>query len=217
MPRGSSDRRTDAHPPCLYRQCFDILTQGCVSCTELHGAVEEETTYHTSVAPASTQASAPTKVDLPGPGLIFGIPALVGLVLALVALWGLLTCKVRKRWRRKSGRPDEKSKENLHCVVSCESQAWKGPKLPEEDLVMATCPHLNGALKHAGSAGRGDFSKRKLVFQGGAGSDVIELSALSAGNEERDHGFPLPATELGATVLVTTKTIQKNGTTEERP
>ncbi|TFK07223.1 anoctamin-8 [Platysternon megacephalum] len=108
--------------------------------------------------------------------------------------------------------------ENLDCVISCESQACKGPKLPEEeDLVLATCPHMNGALKHAGPAGRGDFSKRKPVFQGGAGSDVIELSVPSTGNEERDHGFPLPATELGATVLVTTKTIQNNCTTEERP
>ncbi|KAH1185208.1 hypothetical protein KIL84_017957 [Mauremys mutica] len=107
--------------------------------------------------------------------------------------------------------------ENLDCVISCESQACKGPKLPEDDLVLATCPHVNGALKHAGPAGRGDFSKRKPVFQGGTGSDVIELSGLSARNEERDHGFPLPATELGATVLVTTKTIQNNCLTEERP
>ncbi|KAM9174097.1 tumor necrosis factor receptor superfamily member 13C [Pangshura tecta] len=210
MARGSLDRHQDT--ACLLPQCFDLLTKGCVRCTELPGHSEEDTTGHTNVAPTSTQAPAP------GPGLIFGIPALVGLVLVLAALCGLLTCKVRRRQQRKRRSPDEKSKENLDRVISCESQACKGPKLPEEDdLVLATCPHVNGALKHVGPAGRGDFSKRKAVFQGGAGSDVIELSGLSAGNEEHDHGFPLPATELGATVLVTTKTIQNNCLTEERP
>ncbi|CAM5081073.1 unnamed protein product [Natator depressus] len=210
MMRGSSDRHPDA--ACSPPQCFDPLTKGCVRCTELPGHAEEDTTCHNSVAPTSTQAPAP------GPGLIFGIPALVGLVLILAALCGLLTCQVRRRRQRKRRSPNEKPKENLDCVISCESQACKGPKLPEEDdLVLATCQHVNGTLKHAGPAGRGDFSKRKPVFQGGAGSDVIQLSVLSAGNEERDHGFPLPATELGATVLVTTKTIQNNCTTEEGP
>ncbi|XP_039347585.1 tumor necrosis factor receptor superfamily member 13C [Mauremys reevesii] len=213
MARGSLDRHQDT--ACLLPQCFDPLIKGCVRCTDLPGHSEEDTipstACHTSVAPTSTQAPAP------GPGLIFGIPALVGLVLVLAALCGLLTCKVRRRRQRKKRSPDEKPKENLDCVISCESQACKGPKLPEDDLVLATCPHVNGALKHAGPAGRGDFSKRKPVFQGGTGSDVIELSGLSASNEERDHGFPLPATELGATVLVTTKTIQNNCLTEERP
>nr|XP_023955853.1 tumor necrosis factor receptor superfamily member 13C [Chrysemys picta bellii] len=210
MARGSLDRHQDA--TCSLPLCFDPLIKGCVRCTDLPGHSEEDTTCHTSVAPTSTQAPAP------GPGLIFGIPALVGLVLVLAALCGLLTCKVRRRRQRKRRIPDEKPKESLDSVISCESQACKGPKLPEEDdLVLATCPHVNGTLKHAGPAGRGDFSKRKPVFQGGAGSDVIKLSVLSAGNEERDHGFPLPATELGATVLVTTKTIQNNCTTEERP
>ncbi|XP_032643056.1 tumor necrosis factor receptor superfamily member 13C [Chelonoidis abingdonii] len=210
MARGSLDRHQDT--ACSLLQCFDPLTKGCVMCTDLPGHSEEDTTCHTSVAPSSTQAPAPV------PGLIFGIPALVGLVLVLAALCGLLTCKVRRRRRRKRRSPDENPKENLDCVISCESQACKGPKLPEEDdLILATCPHVNGALKHAGGAGRGDFSKRKPVFQGGAGSDVTELSVLSATNEERDHGFPLPATELGATVLVTTKTIQNNYLTDERP
>ncbi|XP_006120590.2 tumor necrosis factor receptor superfamily member 13C [Pelodiscus sinensis] len=198
---------------CSQSLCFDILTKACVSCSELAGKSKEETTYHiTSIAPTSTQA------PVLSPILLFGIPALVGLVLVLVALWVLLVCRVR-RWRqRKKRRPDEKPKENLCNVTSCESQACKRLKLPEEnDHVLATCPHLNGALKHAGSAGRGDFSKKKPVFQGGAGSDVIKLAALSTGNEECDHGFPLPATELGATVLVTTKTIQNNCAIEERP
>ncbi|XP_050811021.1 tumor necrosis factor receptor superfamily member 13C [Gopherus flavomarginatus] len=210
MARGSLDRHQDA--ACSLPQCFDPLIKGCVMCTDLPGHSEEDTTCHTSVTPTSTQAAAP------GPGLIFGIPALVGLVLVLAALCGLLTYKMRRRQRRKRRSPDEKPKENLDYVISCESQACKGPKLPEEDnLILATCPHVNGTLKHAGPAGRGDFSKSKPVFQGGTGSDVIELFVPSASNEEHNHGFPLPATELGATVLVTTKTIQNNCLTEDRP
>ncbi|XP_074840019.1 tumor necrosis factor receptor superfamily member 13C [Carettochelys insculpta] len=205
MQQGSSDPSS----VCFKPLCFDILTRGCVSCTELSGNSEEETTYHTTnVASTSSQAPATS------PALLFGIPALVGLVLILAALWGLLTCRMRRQRQRKKRSSDEKPKENLDSVVSCESQVCKGPQLPEEDdLVLATCPHLNGALKHAVPAGRGDFSKRKPVCQGVAGNDVTELT----GNEECDHSFPLPATELGATVLVTTKTIQNNCVTEERP
>lgn len=108
--------------------------------------------------------------------------------------------------------------ENQDCVISFESQACTRPKLPEEDdLVLATCPHLNGSLKTAGPTGRGETSKWKLAYQGSVGNDVIHLSALSPCNEEWDHGFPLPATELGATVLVTTKTIQNSFPNEERP
>lgn len=40
-----------------------------------------------------------------------------------------------------------------------------------------------------------------------AGSDASEMGSL---NEERSPAFPVPATEHGATMLVTTKTTQGN-------
>lgn len=57
---------------------------------------------------APTSALAPTipSADLPSTLLIFGVPAAVGLILVLAALWGFLACKVGKQ-RRKRKAADE--------------------------------------------------------------------------------------------------------------
>lgn len=81
-------------------------------------------------------------------------------------------------------------------------------------LVPALCPNLNGSLKMPGPPGKAG-AKRRPCCQGDADGDIVLLSAVYPRHEEYNHGFPLPATELGATALVTTKTTQ-NCTGEDR-
>lgn len=78
----------------------------------------------------------------------------------------------------------------------------------------ALCPHLNGGLKMLGLPGKAG-AKQRPCCQGDADGDIVLLSAVYPRHEECNHGFPLPATELGAAALVTTKTTQ-NSTGEER-
>lgn len=68
-------------------------------------------------------------------------------------------------------------------------------------------PHLNEGLKMM-EPPRKATVKQSPCCQGDANNDVVLLSAAYPRREECHHSFPLPATELGATVLVTTKTTQ---------
>lgn len=67
------------------------------------------------------------------------------------------------------------------------------------------CPHRNGGLRMP----RRDGAKRRPCCQGDAKGDVVLLATTWPHHKEHGHGFPLPATELGATALVTTKTTQE--------
>lgn len=51
-------------------------------------------------------------------------------------------------------------------------------------------------------------AKRKPCCRGDTDGDIVLLSTIYPQHKECNHGFPLPATELGATALVTTKTTQ---------
>lgn len=97
------------------------------------------------------------------------------------------------------------------------SPAYPDPAAPlgEADPARGPCPHLNGGLKAAGPPGR-DSTKRRPCCQGDGERDVVLLAAPWPRHEEHGHGFPLPATELGATALVTTKTTQ-DCVGQERP
>lgn len=85
----------------------------------------------------------------------------------------------------------------------------------EADPARGPCLHLNGGLKAPGPPGR-DSAKRRPCCQGDVERDMVLLAATWPHHEEHGHGFPLPATELGATALVTTKTTQ-DCVGEERP
>lgn len=80
------------------------------------------------------------------------------------------------------------------------------PAIPEGDdaLNPALCPRLDGSLKMPGKA----RAKQRPCCQGDADGDIVLLSTVYPLPEECNHSFPLPATELGATALVTTKTTQ---------
>nr|XP_047934854.1 tumor necrosis factor receptor superfamily member 13C isoform X3 [Anser cygnoides] len=208
----SSLGKADAVASCLPSQCFDPLTRFCVRCSDLFK--DNAKPVHV----ASTSAPPPTlpSVDLPSTLLIFGVPVLVVLLLVLAALCGLLACKARKQ-RRKSRKTEQEAKESLGETGPLPSPGYPDFAAPkgEADPARGPCPHLNGGLKAPGPPGR-DSAKRRPCCQGDVERDVVLLAATWPHHEEHGHGFPLPATELGATALVTTKTTQ-DCVGEERP
>ncbi|KAM7129586.1 tumor necrosis factor receptor superfamily member 13C [Ciconia maguari] len=215
--------------PCLSSQCFDLLTRSCVKCSDLFKdntkdnttlplltlLASRPTAEPTRVAPTSALVPTLPAVDLPSTLLIIGVPAVVGLILALAALWGFLACKVGKR-RRKRKAADEEAEANMDATSPLPSPGCQDPAVPEGDAAMAPAPclHLNGGLKMPGPPGKAG-AKRRPCCRGDADGDIVLLSAVYPRHEECNHGFPLPATELGATALVTTKTTQ-NCAGEER-
>ncbi|XP_009473580.1 PREDICTED: tumor necrosis factor receptor superfamily member 13C [Nipponia nippon] len=201
-----------AAPSCLSPQCFDLLTKSCVKCSDLF---KDNTTEPARTAPTSALAPTLSSVDLPSTLLIFGVPAVVGLILILAALWGFLACKVGKR-RRKRKAADEEAEANMDATSPLHSAGCQDPAVPEGDAAVAPapCPHLNGGLKMPGLLEKAG-AKRRPCCRGDADGDIVLLSTMYPRHEKCNHGFPLPATELGATALVTTKTTQ-NCAGEER-
>ncbi|KAM6384247.1 tumor necrosis factor receptor superfamily member 13C [Alca torda] len=221
----SSSGKAAAPSPCLSSQCFDLLTRSCVQCSDLFKEnatllLLTLTVFHLTAEPARmapTSPLAPTlpSVDLPSTLLIFGVPTVVGLILALAALWGFLACKVGKQSRKRKT-ADEEAKANTDAASPLPDPGCQDPAVLEGDAILATapCPHHNGGLKMAGPPGKAG-AKRRPCCRGDADGDIILLSAVYSQHEECNHSFPLPATELGATALVTTKTTQ-NCSSEER-
>ncbi|KAM6416895.1 tumor necrosis factor receptor superfamily member 13C [Pluvialis apricaria] len=208
----SSSGKAAAPSSCLSSQCFDPLTRSCVQCSDLF---KENATEPARTAPTSALAPTLPSVDLPSTLLIFGVPAVVGLILALAALWGFLACKVGKQ-RRKRKAADEEAEANMDAATPLPSPGCQDPAVPEGDAILdpAPCPHHNGGLKMAAPPGKAG-AKRRPCCQGDADGDIVLLSTVYPRHEECNHSFPLPATELGATALVTTKTTQ-NCASEER-
>ncbi|XP_065482912.1 tumor necrosis factor receptor superfamily member 13C [Caloenas nicobarica] len=210
---------------CLSSQCFDTLTKLCVECSDL---LKDHTTLSLLTPPASrptaeparaapTSAQEPTlpSVNLPSTLLIFGVPAMVGFILVLAALWGFLACKVGRQ-RKKRKVMDKEAEANVDATGSLPGLGCQDTVMLEADaaLAPALCLNLNGSLKMPGPPGKAG-AKRRPCCQGDANGDIVLLSAVYPRHEECNHSFPLPATELGATALVTTKTTQ-NCTDEDR-
>ncbi|XP_062443136.1 tumor necrosis factor receptor superfamily member 13C [Rhea pennata] len=208
-----SSGKADTSASCLPSQCFDSLTRSCVKCSELYN----DNTKPAHAAPTSALIPSPPSADLRDTILIFGVPAAVGLILALAAVWGFLTWKMGRQ-KRKRKKPDEESKESLDKAISSSSPLQHGSTAlaADDDLALAKCPHANGAVEVPGPLGK-DTAKQRLCCQGSTGGDIIPLSAVSPCLKECNHCFPLPATELGAAALVTTKTTQKTCINEEIP
>ncbi|XP_041528496.1 tumor necrosis factor receptor superfamily member 13C isoform X1 [Microtus oregoni] len=183
--RGTRSRRSRDSPmptPCIQALCFDPLVRRCLECNLLRTPDPPPHAFGPSVLrppSASPSPSAPgtalqpqesvgtgpgLDATLPLPGLLFGAPALLGLVLVLV----LVALVIWRWWRqRRMASPDtpdgvqEESLDNVF-VSSSETPPASAPiwPTPKEDAD-ATLP---------------------------------------------SHSIPVPATELGSTELVTTKT-----------
>ncbi|NXN21114.1 TR13C factor, partial [Nycticryphes semicollaris] len=206
----SHSAMSSSEKACLFSQCFDLLTRSCVQCSDLF---KENTTEPARMVPTSALTPTLPSVNLPSTLLIFGVPAVVGLILAMAALWGFLAFKVGKQ-RKTRNAADEETKANMDAASPLPDLGCQDPAVPEEDAILAPAPCPHGGLKMSGLPGKAG-TKRRPCCQGDADGDIILISAVYPQHEEYNHSFPLPATELGATALVTTKTTQ-NCSSEER-
>ncbi|XP_028934449.1 tumor necrosis factor receptor superfamily member 13C isoform X2 [Ornithorhynchus anatinus] len=198
---------------CGQPNCYDPLTRGCVSCLLLQfpgrGTVEVSPASDTSPGPSPPPpgsataglASAPPWAALLEPLLTYGIPTLAGLALALT-LCGVVSVQLRRR-KRSSIPPitttgiAEGAAENLECsYMPPDSEAQPG--VSPDPISDPNQPPPNGS-----------FHPREPSAQE-SGEHLASAPPLGSLGE-LSHGVPVPATELGATVLVTTKTIQEAG------
>ncbi|KFP91520.1 hypothetical protein N311_05958, partial [Apaloderma vittatum] len=197
----SSSGKDTSASSCLSSQCFDLLTKSCVKCDLFN----DNTTLPLLILPASCPTAEPTSdlpsADLPSTLLIFGVLMVVGLILALGVF---LACKVGKQRRKR-----KVAKANTDITSPLRSPGCQDPDMLERDatLALASCPRLNGGLKTPGPPGKVG-EKWRPCCRDDTDGDIVLLSTMYPRHEERDHVFPLPATELGATALVTTKTTQ---------
>uniref|UniRef100_A0A8B9F1G9 TNF receptor superfamily member 13C n=1 Tax=Amazona collaria TaxID=241587 RepID=A0A8B9F1G9_9PSIT len=197
----SSSGKAVSASSCLSSQCFDLLTKSCVKCSDLF---KENTTEPASAVPTSALEPTHPSMALPSTLLIFGVPAAAVSVLVLATILGFLVCKLGN-WRRKRKAADKEAQATSTLPIP----GCKDPAVMEGDatLAPAPCQHLIGGLKLLSPPGKAR-TKQRPCCQGDADGDIILLSTVYPRHEECNHGFPLPATELGATALVTTKTTQ---------
>uniref|UniRef100_A0A672TR14 TNF receptor superfamily member 13C n=1 Tax=Strigops habroptila TaxID=2489341 RepID=A0A672TR14_STRHB len=194
----SSSGKAVSAPSCLSSQCFDLLTRSCVKCSDLFK--ENTTEPARAVFPSTLEPTLPA-MDLPSTLLIFGIVAAVVFVLVLTTLLGFLVCKLGK-WRRKRKAADEEAQANVKATSPLPIPGCQDAAVMEGDATLAPvpCQHLSGGLKMLRPPGKAG-EKRRPCCQGDADGDIILLSTVYTQHEECNQGFPLPATELGATAL----------------
>ncbi|XP_069053050.1 uncharacterized protein [Lepisosteus oculatus] len=159
----------------------------------------------TEAAPV-LEASAETP---PGAGAPVVSPLAWGCVLGVMCssllallLWFIIYRKYRRQHARTPADPEAEPPSELQRVG-----AGGAPPGEEDDQPPTSCPHLNGNGVAAGVQ-----APRTLADSSPAGEEEEEEEEgrlkVYICNGRKEHGFPLPATELGGAALVTTKTVQ---------
>ncbi|XP_015743593.1 uncharacterized protein LOC107326135 [Python bivittatus] len=205
-------RHPNPNTTCLHPSlCYDRLIKQCLSCKRMQRVSRKETTTMLGMTSITTQ---PVQLH-PGnqncSALIFGFCAFVGLVTIMAMLW-LVILKQRKRMR-KTGK--ENSKENGNCTSFLANKAHTSHdyRPGDYDPGQLRCSHLNGVTKTT----QDNVLKENIPCIVFTRSQEFEVIPMCPHDAKCNSPFPLPATELGATMLVTTKTTQENILSEELP
>nr|XP_020643588.1 uncharacterized protein LOC110076075 [Pogona vitticeps]XP_020643589.1 uncharacterized protein LOC110076075 [Pogona vitticeps]XP_020643591.1 uncharacterized protein LOC110076075 [Pogona vitticeps]XP_020643592.1 uncharacterized protein LOC110076075 [Pogona vitticeps] len=198
---------------CQHRSlCYDRLIEKCVSCKEMQRGTEKEPTTILRVANPTTRIPAgPFTEDHTCSALAFGLYIFVGLILALAVLWLVTNLRQKKKKRMKKADEEDpkENKDSFENEVHEDHSCGQGDDAPG----LLKCPHENGTSNTAGD----EILMRNMYHIVKAGSDASEVVPRSPLNEERSPAFPVPATELGTTMLVTAKTTQGNFLSEKLP
>ncbi|XP_039191529.1 uncharacterized protein LOC120304702 [Crotalus tigris] len=200
---------TTCHHPSF---CYDKLTKECHSCKHMQRGFRKVTTTIVGTTSITTQPVQFHTGNQNCSALIFGFYAFWGLVIIMAMLWLVI---LKQRWKRRRQTGKENSQENGKCTCFLANEAQRnhdwGPG--NNDLGPLRCPHLNGATMIT----HDDVLKENMPCVACTRSQEVEMISLCPPDEKCNSSFPLPATELGATVLVTTKTIQENILSKELP
>ncbi|XP_032746783.1 tumor necrosis factor receptor superfamily member 13C isoform X2 [Rattus rattus] len=151
--RSRRSRDSPVSTQCNQTECFDPLVRNCVSCELFY---TPETRHASSLEPGTALQPQEGSGLRPDVALLFGAPALLGLVLALT-LVGLVSL-VGWRWRQQRRTASLDTSEGVQ-QETLHASAPNWPPLKEDTDNVLSC-----------------------------------------------HSIPVPATELGSTELVTTKT-----------
>ncbi|XP_004642638.1 tumor necrosis factor receptor superfamily member 13C [Octodon degus] len=159
---------------CVQAKCFDQLVRHCVDCKllrtpEPRAAGASSQAPGTALQPQESVGAGTPQAVLPLPGLLFGVPVLLGLALLLALV---LVALVSWKWRQR------RTLEALERSQDGESHVGK----PPDNIYIP-------------SSGTPDAS-----------APVWPAPREDPAATPSSHSVPVPATELGSTELVTTKT-----------
>ncbi|KAF6340660.1 TNF receptor superfamily member 13C [Rhinolophus ferrumequinum] len=192
MRPGARSRRDGdglASTPCVQAKCFDPLVRDCVACNLLR-TPDPRPAGLSSLAPGtalqpqesvSAGAGAGAETALQLPALLLGAPALLGLALALV-LVALVSWRRRQRRLSSPGLPEASDIEQDGMGDSCDSTLTFPPPEPPNCVTILSSGPLD------------------------ATAPIWPSPREDPATTPPAHSVPVPATELGSTELVTTKT-----------
>ncbi|XP_044311614.1 uncharacterized protein LOC123036434 [Varanus komodoensis] len=192
--------------------CYDRLIEQCVSCEAMQRGTAKERIAILRVTTMTPQAPALLEVDQACLGITLAVYVFLGIVLVTTVFLFVTRLKQKRRKRvRKSDEEDPKENENV--IICIENEAHKGHScLPgNDDSKPAQGPDSIGTSDTA----KHNILIRNMHYTAIDGSDVTEAASLSACDLK--NTIPVPATELGATMLVTTKTTQEDFIGKEVP
>lgn len=162
--RNRRSRDSPGSTQCNQTECFDPLVRNCVSCELFY---TPETRHASSLEPGTAlqpQEGSGMRSDV---ALLFGAPAVLGLVLALT-LVGLVSL-VSWRWRQQRRMASPDTSEGV------QQESLENVFVPPSETLHVSAPSWPPLTEDA--------------------DNVLSC-----------HSIPVPATELGSTELVTTKT-----------
>ncbi|XP_013907515.1 PREDICTED: uncharacterized protein LOC106537793 isoform X2 [Thamnophis sirtalis] len=131
-------------------------------------------------------------------------------IIIMAILW-LVILKQRRKRRRKTGKENSQENGKCACILANEAQTNHDCEPRDNDLGQLQCPHLNAVTMIT----QDDVLKENIPCVAFTRSQEVITS--SPHDEKCNSLFPLPATEFGATMLVTTKTIQEDILSKELP
>ncbi|XP_013907513.1 PREDICTED: uncharacterized protein LOC106537793 isoform X1 [Thamnophis sirtalis] len=190
--------------------CYDRLIKRCYSCKRMQRGSRKETTTVFRTTSLPTQPVQVFAGNQNCSALIFGFFAFVGLVIIMAILW-LVILKQRRKRRRKTGKENSQENGKCACILANEAQTNHDCEPRDNDLGQLQCPHLNAVTMIT----QDDVLKENIPCVAFTRSQEVITS--SPHDEKCNSLFPLPATEFGATMLVTTKTIQEDILSKELP
>ncbi|XP_008108967.1 tumor necrosis factor receptor superfamily member 17 isoform X2 [Anolis carolinensis] len=181
--------------------CYDRLIEKCISCKVMQrGGTEKETTTILTVASITTQIPAPLTTEQTCSALTF---VFVGLTFTIAALCFVMYLKQKRKKKMRKAGNDHSIENEVQKDLGC-SPGDDSPELPE-------CLH---SVVTSDTSTEENF-KRNVHHIPVPGNDVMDVNFLPSDDNNGNPTFPVPATELGATMLVTTKTTQENFLSEK--
>nr|XP_060635700.1 tumor necrosis factor receptor superfamily member 13C-like [Anolis sagrei ordinatus] len=181
--------------------CYDRLIEKCISCKVMQrGGTEKETRTILTVASITTQIPAPLTTEQTCSALTF---VFVGLTFTIAVLCFVMYLKQRRKKKMRKAGNDHSIENEVQKDLGC-SPGDDSPEVPE-------CPH---SVVTSDTSTEENF-KTSVHHIPVPGNDITDVDFLPSYDNNCNPTFPVPATELGATMLVTTKTTQENFLSEK--